>query len=150
MRDYCESDDDTDMKEEMKRSLPFDNEPVLKYISQVRNSGGFDVDVKLPRWLELGWNFIHLPVAENRDELYELAKLAIDEINVDMKSKTFELVEVVKAVQSRPIFELMFLTLAVKRVEAEEAATNNNITIQAIVSDPFNAPTELKEWRFKP
>ena len=39
MRDYCESDDDTDMKEEMKRSLPFDNEPVLKYISQVRNSG---------------------------------------------------------------------------------------------------------------
>ena len=39
MRDYCDSDEDYDMKEEMKRSLPFDKGPVVEYINQVRNSG---------------------------------------------------------------------------------------------------------------
>ncbi|XP_047982844.1 uncharacterized protein LOC125223567 isoform X2 [Salvia hispanica] len=147
MRDYCDSDEDYDMKEEMKRSLPFDKGPVVEYINQVRNSGGFDVDVKLPRWLDVGWDFINLPVAESRDEVYERAKLAIDEINVDMKSKAFELVEVVKAVMSKLIFQLSFLTLAVKEVGA---AATNTLTVQAIVYHPFNAPWKLREWRFKP
>ncbi|XP_042017866.1 uncharacterized protein LOC121765720 [Salvia splendens] len=101
MRDYCDSDEDYDMKEEVKRSLPFDKGPVLEYINQVRNSGGFDVDVKLPRWLDVGWDFIHLPITESRrDYLYAQANLAIDEINVDLESKAFELVQVVKAVMS--------------------------------------------------
>ncbi|XP_047975733.1 uncharacterized protein LOC125218159 [Salvia hispanica] len=147
MRDYCDSDEDYDMVEEMKRSLPFDKGPVVEYINQVRNSGGFDVDVKLPRWLDVGWDFINLPLAESRDEVYERANLAINEINVDMKSKAFELVEVVKAVMSKPIFQLSFFTLAVKEVGA---AATNILTIQAIVYHPFNAPWKLREWRFKP
>ena len=43
------------------------------------------MDVKLPRWLDVGWNFIPRPVTvSRRDYLYARANLAIDEINVDM------------------------------------------------------------------
>ena len=56
--------------------------------------------------------------------------------------------EIVRAVKSRPLAARMYLTLAVKEVGADkEAAT---MTIQAVVSHPFNAPWELMEWRFKP
>ncbi|XP_047971536.1 uncharacterized protein LOC125214384 isoform X2 [Salvia hispanica] len=144
LRDYCDSDvDDDDILEEKKQSVPFDKGPVLKNLNQVRNSG-------LHRWLELGWYFIHLPLSDSRrrDYVYERAKLAIDEINVDMETKAFELVEIVRAVKSRPLAARMYLTLAVKEVGADkEAAT---MTIQAVVSHPFNAPWELMEWRFKP
>ena len=52
------------------------------------------MDVKLHRWLELGWYFIHLPLSDSRrrDYVYERAKLAIDEINVDMVCYTYMLV----------------------------------------------------------
>ncbi|XP_047954972.1 uncharacterized protein LOC125201092 [Salvia hispanica] len=153
LRDYCDSDvDDDDVIEEKRQSVPFDKGPVLKYISQVRNSGGFDVDVKLHRWLDLGWFFIHLPLCDPQRHyyVYERAKLAIHEINIDMKSKTFELVKIVNAVKTRSAESLMFLTLAVKKVGAAEEDTTDAITIQAIVHDPFYAPWELKEWRVKP
>ena len=44
------------------------------------------MDVKLPRWLDLGWFFIHLPLCdpEHHDYVCERTKLAIDEINIDM------------------------------------------------------------------
>ncbi|KAL1540215.1 hypothetical protein AAHA92_24600 [Salvia divinorum] len=126
---------------------PYDRKTVLKYISQVRNSGGFDVDVSIPTWLHSGLHYF-IPVAmsfpSGRDFAYRVAKFAIDEINVDMKSKTIELVEVVRAVTT--VYRLVYLTLAVKK----EAAA---ITIQAIVYCPrlgLDRPWDLQEWRVKP
>ncbi|KAL1547207.1 hypothetical protein AAHA92_23709 [Salvia divinorum] len=60
----------------MIKEQPYDREEMLKYISQVRNSFGLDVDVRIP------------------------CRVAVDEINADMKSKTYELVEVAKASES--------------------------------------------------
>ncbi|KAL1547211.1 hypothetical protein AAHA92_23713 [Salvia divinorum] len=71
------------------------------------------------------------------------ANIAIHEINVDMKNKTtFELVEVTKAVIVDAPFDLLFLTLAVKKVEEAGA-----ITIKAIVSHPICEPWELHQWK---
>ncbi|XP_042017446.1 uncharacterized protein LOC121765379 [Salvia splendens] len=127
---------------------PYDREAVLKYIAQVRNSGGFDVDVRIPSWLHTGFvYFFPVPSPNSRDFVFKLAQLAIDEINVDMKSESFELVEVVKAVTTKACYGLVYLTLAVKKV-GEEAT----ITIQAIVSSPWigHGSRELRQWRIKP
>ncbi|KAG6438291.1 hypothetical protein SASPL_103228 [Salvia splendens] len=77
---------------------PYDRETVLKYISQVRNSFGFNVDVRVPSWLLNYLSFIPLELSfpSNHDHMYMAAKFAIDEINVDM------LVEVAKAVVVLP------------------------------------------------
>ncbi|KAG6400418.1 hypothetical protein SASPL_137249 [Salvia splendens] len=146
MVDYVASDDDEEDINDMKEH-PYDREAVLKYISQVRNSGGFDVDVHIPGWLHAGLvNFFPnmMSYPNQRDFIYKLAQVAIDEIK---KSKSFELVEVVKAVSSNPCYGLVYLTLAVKKDggEGEEAAT-----IQAIVNCHWDSPLELKEWRVKP
>ncbi|KAG6402648.1 hypothetical protein SASPL_134850 [Salvia splendens] len=165
----CLKNNDTDLIAEMKEGPPYDHQAILKYITQVRNSGGFDLDVKLPTYLggELVC-FFPLDLSNDKNEFpgdsdpddanhqiptvreyaYQRARFAIDEINVDMNAKTFELVEVVRAVESACSGTFMFLTLAVKKVgEAEEAAI---ITIQAIVLHDRGEPMELKEWRFKP
>ncbi|KAG6402655.1 hypothetical protein SASPL_134857 [Salvia splendens] len=169
MRECLESND-TDLIAEMKEGPPYDHQAVLKYIAQVRNSGGFDLDVKLPTYLgSLLVVLIPLDLSKDKNEFpgdsdpddanhqiptvreyaYQRARFAIDEINVDMNAKTFELVEVVRAVKTACGGFFMFLTLAVKKVgEAEEEAAT--ITIQAIVLHDLGKPMELKEWRFKP
>ncbi|XP_047953337.1 uncharacterized protein LOC125199319 [Salvia hispanica] len=151
MVDYSPSDYDDEELKEMEE-YPYDREAVLKYITQVRNSGGFDVDVYIPAWLHMNLvNFMPVEMSDpgERALMYKLAKVAIDEINVDMKSKTFELVEVVNAVATANCIALAYLTLAVKRVgvKQEEAAT---ITIQAIVNFHWDSPFDLRQWRVKP
>ncbi|XP_047981068.1 uncharacterized protein LOC125222472 isoform X2 [Salvia hispanica] len=128
---------------------PYDRETVLKYITQVRNSFGFDVDVRVPSWLMHYLSFIpvDLSYTNDYDGMYEAAKFAIDEINVDMKSKTYKLVDVAKAVAVHPPRILLFLTIVVKKVGEEEAAT---VSIQAIVRRSKLHTFELHQWKVKP
>ncbi|XP_042047038.1 uncharacterized protein LOC121792955 [Salvia splendens] len=102
-----------------------DRETILKYISQVRNSFGFDVDVRLPSWLLSYLKFLPADVSDPiyHDHVHRAARFAIEEINVDMESKTYEFVEIAKAVYVYNPGALMFLTLVVKKIEAEGAAT---------------------------
>ncbi|KAG6438263.1 hypothetical protein SASPL_103200 [Salvia splendens] len=126
---------------------PYDRETVLKYISQVRNSFGFDVDVRVPSWLMHYLSFIPIDLSytNDHDRMYMAAKFAIGEINVDMKSKTFELVDVAKAVVVYAPRSLLFLTIDVKKVKEEEAAC-----IQAIVYRPKPNTFKLHQWKVKP
>ncbi|KAG6435089.1 hypothetical protein SASPL_106740 [Salvia splendens] len=62
------------------------------------------------------------------------------------ESKTYEFVEIAKAVYVYNPGMLMFLTLVVKKVEAEGAAT---MTIQAIVNHPIAKPFKLDQWKVK-
>ncbi|XP_042047036.1 uncharacterized protein LOC121792953 [Salvia splendens] len=125
-----------------------DRETILKYISQVRNSFGFDVDVRLPSWLVSYLKFLPADVSDPiyHDHMHRAARFAIEEINVDMESKTYEFVEIAKAVYVFNPGMLMFLTLVVKKVEAEGAAT---MTIQAIVNQPITKPFKLDQWKVK-
>ncbi|XP_042059235.1 uncharacterized protein LOC121803667 [Salvia splendens] len=145
MRDYVSSDDD-EMLEGMER-VPYDRKVVLEYISQVRDSFGFDVDARIPYWMRQGI-FYFIPIRLSRpgpgdlDYVNDAANIAIREINLDLKNETsFELVEVAKAVITYAPFDLLFLTLAVKKVE--EAKTE---TIRAIVYHPVCQPWELHQW----
>ncbi|KAG6434949.1 hypothetical protein SASPL_106594 [Salvia splendens] len=125
-----------------------DRETILKYISQVRNSFGFDVDVRLPSWLVSYLKFVPADVSDPiyHDHVHRAARFAIEEINVDLESKTYEFVEIAKAVYVYNPGMLMFLTLVVKKAEAEGAAT---MTIQAIVNQPIAKPFKLDQWMFK-
>ncbi|KAG6400423.1 hypothetical protein SASPL_137254 [Salvia splendens] len=53
---------------EMKKGPPYDHRAVLKYITQVRNSGGFDVDVKLPTYLSDLIYLIPLDLSNDKNE----------------------------------------------------------------------------------
>ena len=60
---------------------------------------------------------------------------------------SFELVEVTKVVTVELPYDLLFLTLAVKKVveEGEEAEVE---TIRAVVHHPICEPMELHQWMF--
>ncbi|XP_047974351.1 uncharacterized protein LOC125216637 [Salvia hispanica] len=140
---------DLDMIKEIEEH-PYNRKRYLKYLRQVRNSGGFDVDVIIPAWLRHGCPYLQ-PLQLSRPGLrqiaYKLAKFAIKEINVDMKSKAFKLVEVVKAVTTDMCHALAYLTLAVKKKGA-----TSTLTIQAIVFCPRPGldPWDLRQWMVKP
>ncbi|XP_047948223.1 mitochondrial Rho GTPase 1-like isoform X2 [Salvia hispanica] len=93
----------------------------------------------------------HLDDPYDIDYVNKAAKLAIDGINLDnleMENKTsFELVEVTKVVTVELPYDLLFLTLAVKKVveEGEEAEVE---TIRAVVHHPICEPMELHQWMF--
>ncbi|KAL1547142.1 hypothetical protein AAHA92_23650 [Salvia divinorum] len=101
--DYSSSSDDDDEAKKNKKTTekpPFDTTDLIKYITQVRNSFGFDVDVIIPPWLMNLCMLYLIPIDASRPShhnfVHKAAKTAIDEINVDMKSKSYELVEVAK------------------------------------------------------
>ncbi|KAL1547213.1 hypothetical protein AAHA92_23715 [Salvia divinorum] len=150
IKDYVSPDEGSD--EEHIEKAPYDRKAIVQYISEVRKSFGFDVDTDIPSWLKqdtvLYFSPIRFPCIQpgEFDYVNEAAEIAIREINVDMKNKTsFELMEVAKAVIVDAQFDLLFLTLAVKKVEEKEEA--GAITIQAIVSHPICEPWELHQWR---
>ncbi|XP_041998957.1 uncharacterized protein LOC121748574 isoform X2 [Salvia splendens] len=134
---------------------PYDHEAVIKYISQVRLSSGFDVDTILPSWLKheaaLYFTPMWLSHATRSDLKYvnKAAKIAIHEINLDMKNKTsFKLVEVTNVVVTWAPFFLLFLTLAVEKVEeeAQAQAQAEAATIRAVVHHPICKPWQLEQW----
>ncbi|XP_047982548.1 uncharacterized protein LOC125223441 isoform X2 [Salvia hispanica] len=141
----------SDVDDESKKKTdapPFDTTDVIKYITQ-----GFDVDVLLPAWLATMCQLLLFPSDRTSEFVNKIAKVAMDEINVDMeslthKSQTYELVEVAKSVTTSYPYLLSYLTLTVKNVEPAAAATTT--TIQAIVKRHMNIPWELLQWRFKP
>ncbi|CAA0813042.1 Unknown protein [Striga hermonthica] len=125
-------------------------ELVKRFLKQVRESRGYDVDCCPPRMFESP--FTPLPLEEMRQgtrdsdkfgyaTVVEAAECAIQKIREET-GHSYKLVKVEKAVLTRAL--VLFLTLT-----AEEDAGPVQ-TIQAAVYHPLGGNPVLEEWRFKP
>ncbi|GER38817.1 4-diphosphocytidyl-2-C-methyl-D-erythritolkinase [Striga asiatica] len=126
-------------------------ELVKRFLKQVRESRGYDVDCCPPRMFENP--FLPLPLEEMRKgtrdidkfgyaRVVEAAECAIQKISEET-SHSYKLVQVEKAVETAA--SVLFMTLT-----AEEEDGGSEKTIQAAVYHPLGGSPVLREWRFKP
>ncbi|GER50821.1 ATPase associated with various cellularactivities [Striga asiatica] len=125
-------------------------ELVKRFLKQVRESRGYDVDCYPP--LRLESPFMPLQLEELRQSkrdidqrcyanIVEAAESAIQKIIEETQGDHYKLVKIEKAVLTRIL--LMFLTLTVKDVGPVQ-------TVQAAVYCPIGKVPVVHEWRFKP
>ncbi|KAH6836024.1 hypothetical protein C2S53_002186 [Perilla frutescens var. hirtella] len=139
---YYESDEDI-------YGVAEPHETILKYIKQIHDSFGFDVDCRAPSWFDGPFTPVNLAEAKHNmkktyNDAMESAHFAIREINAETTSgKTYEFVELKKVVLTMNFLRL--LTITVKEVDAGAVVR----TIQAIVYYHFADGLELDQWRIK-
>ncbi|KAH6823531.1 hypothetical protein C2S53_012293 [Perilla frutescens var. hirtella] len=131
---------------------------IKRFLQQVRESGGYDLDCRPPSWFHVPFQPIDLLEAKHNDvnfynELIKAAQFAIKEINVEMTGKSYELLEVERVVLTSTWTKL--LTFTAKEVVTSNAHYDPDIdvsvkTIQATVHECFDYSLELEQWRFKP
>lgn len=146
--DSSDEDDDSDEDYYGLRAFrpPNAHEVVLKFLKQVRESNGYDVDCcPPPRFFS---PFVPLgPNIENdayRNMVIGAAHFAIYKINVETK-KNYVFVKLDNVVGTT--CSLILLTFSVK----EEGADSELIALRAMLNVPYGTlDYELEEWMFKP
>ncbi|KAH6755634.1 hypothetical protein C2S53_011201 [Perilla frutescens var. hirtella] len=106
---YYESDEDI-------YSVAEPHETILKYIKQIRDSFGFDVDCRAPSWFDGPFTPVNLADAKHNmkktyNDAMESAHFAIREINAETSGKTYEFVELKKVVLTMNFLRLLTITL---------------------------------------
>ncbi|KAH6791700.1 hypothetical protein C2S52_002177 [Perilla frutescens var. hirtella] len=147
-KEYCENYCDTDDEEDIYE-VANPRETLFKYVNQIRNSFGFDVDCVAPSWFNGSFTPVDLSMADNLGSIFNGANFAIKEIS-DETNETYALVELEKAVLTRN--RIMLLTLSTKKVVGNRNTNADAAmeTIQAMVCRESDGSFELDQWRIKP
>ncbi|XP_057785492.1 uncharacterized protein LOC131003043 [Salvia miltiorrhiza] len=154
---YDSDDEDLDDHLDVHRTIK-------RFLQQVRESGGYDLDCCPPSWFHVPFRPIDLADAKNNDqpfynELIKAAHFAINEINAEMTEKCYELVEVERVVLTSTWTKLLTFTAKeeVMRNACADFESDSEVdgdasikTIQAMVHECFDDSLELEQWRFKP
>lgn len=148
---YDSSDDEDDEYWGLLKFRPPNAHEVFKrFLKQVRESNGYDVDCcppprffspfmpKNPKSKDEGF----------RNDMMRATQFAIDKINVET-GKTYVLVEIEKVIDTTS--SLLLLTFTVKE-EADSDVDAQLKTLRAMVNEPYSGSLdyELEEWMFKP
>ncbi|GFP85420.1 hypothetical protein PHJA_000685700 [Phtheirospermum japonicum] len=142
--EFYDSDDSLDTYR-----IPNPQETLNRFLKQVRESRGYDVDVMVPRRFGSYLCPIDLKMMEcdsYRDVVMRGLNTAMENINAESEKetgKTYEFVEFKKIVEGYPFIYLLTFTARVRD-------TNVVKTLQAMVYAPHFEEPEFFEWRVKP
>ncbi|KAG6408769.1 hypothetical protein SASPL_131841 [Salvia splendens] len=155
---------DSDEEDDVDLQITDVHGTIKRFLQQVRDSGGYDLDCCPPSWFHVPFRPIDLAAAKQNDEAFykeviKAAHFAIREINAEMTDKCYEFVEVERVVLTSTWTKLLTFSAKeeVMRNACADFESDSEVegdasikTIQAMVHECFDDSLELEQWRFKP